>query len=267
MKKLLKNIFYPFGKLTTKTKIIVYTVEILLIFLYLQFGSDISTIPKPTDVLLSFWNLISGQETEAFPANYFYDNLFASLVFIGKGLFTSIIITLFFAYASTIEGFRLIVEIAIKMRYLAFACVIYLFTMLTSTIESLKLLLLVFGITPFFITTIVADIDQVRANKTEINKAMINKKNKWQTLLEVIIIGKIDWVFRAIKQNSAIAWSIITSVEGYTLAGGGIGTMIIKSNRHVVIADVLALGIIVMIIGILLDQFWTFILKSIPYNK
>ena len=65
--------------------------------------------------------------------------------------------------------------------------------------------------------------------------------NNWQTLYEVIIVGKADQVFEILRQNFAIAWLMITLVEGLNMSEGGIGTLLIKYNKYNDLTNVLAL--------------------------
>lgn len=252
MKDLLKSIFYPFGKINKKTAAVLLVSQLLILFLYLE-TRETSVLPQPTEVLASLWKLFNSGE--------FYDDLIASIVFIAKGLGYSILLTMPISYAWTIPFFKPFVELVIKCRYLTFSCVLFLFTMLTSSLESLKMSLLIFGIVPFFATSYVGVIAAVP--EYQINKARINKKNQWETLLETIIIGKMDALFEVMRQNFAIAWAMITSVEGYTMAGGGLGTYIIKRNRAINIADIFAIAIVIILLGIVFDFLLKYLRKSL----
>ena len=42
----------------------------------------------------------------------------------------------------------------------------------------------------------------------------------------------MDALFEVMRQNFAISWMMITMVEGYAMSEGGIGTMMIKSNKY-----------------------------------
>jgi len=262
MNNIIKNIISPFGKIDKKTGTIVLISQIMLVGLILElFSSDQSVFPKPSDVLDSLESFLGSQS--------FYDNLIASVMFIGKGLLISILVTMPICYLWTIPFFKPFVNLVTKLRYLTFSCVIFIFTMSVSTLEELKMLILIFGIIPFFTTSLVSILSAIP--EQQINKAFINKKNNWGALYEIVIVGKLDQVFEIMRQNFAIAWAMITTAEGYTMAGGGIGTMIIKSNKHMHIADVFAIGIIVVTIGIvfdyLLSSIRTFLFQYIQKRK
>jgi NitT/TauT family transport system permease protein len=115
----------------------------------------------------------------------------------------------------------------------------------------LKLALLVFGIVPFFVTSFLSVI--ISTNKQEYDLCKTLGYNNWQTLYEVIIIGKADQVLEILRQNFAIAWLMITLVEGLSMSEGGIGTLLIKYNKYNDLANVIALQGIIFLIGIGFD--------------
>jgi NitT/TauT family transport system permease protein len=75
-------------------------------------------------------------------------------------------------------------------------------------------------------------------------------------------------VFEILRQNFAIAWMMITMVEGLSMSEGGIGTLLIKYNKYNDITNVVALQLIIFIIGLCFDyllgltRHWLF-----PYSK
>jgi NitT/TauT family transport system permease protein len=143
---------------------------------------------------------------------------------------------------------------------------IFIFTLLTQDGSQLKLSLLVFGIVPFFVTSFLSVI--VHINKQEYELCKTLGYNNWQTLYEVIIIGKADQVFEILRQNFAIAWLMITLVEGLSMSEGGVGTLLIKYNKYNDLTNVLALQLVIFMIGIGFDYLlgslkrWLF-----PYTK
>jgi NitT/TauT family transport system permease protein len=92
--------------------------------------------------------------------------------------------------------------------------------------------------------------------------------NRWESLYEVIIVGKADQVFEMVRQNFAIAWMMITMVEGLSMSEGGIGALLIKYNKYNDLTRVLALQGLIFMIGLCFDyllglmRHWLF-----PYTK
>ena len=215
-------------------------------------------IPKPAKVAESFLALLR--------TSLLMDNILASLMLTLKAMFYSIIITLFFSYLSVMPFFKSIAMFIIKCRYLTLTGLIFIFTLLTQDGSQLKLSLLVFGIVPFFVTSFLSVI--VHINKQEYELCKTLGYNSWEALYEVIIIGKADQVFEILRQNFAIAWLMITLVEGLSMSEGGVGTLLIKYNKYNDLTNVLALQLVIFIIGVGFDYFlgslkrWLF-----PYTK
>jgi NitT/TauT family transport system permease protein len=183
-----------------------------------------------------------------------------------KAMLYSIIITLLFSYLSVMPFFKSIALFIVKCRYLTLTGLIFIFTLLTQDGSQLKLSLLVFGIVPFFVTSFLSVI--VHINKQEYELCKTLGYNRWETLYEVIIIGKADQVFEILRQNFAIAWLMITMVEGLSMSEGGIGSLLIKYNKYNDLTNVLALQLVIFIIGVGFDYLlgslkrWLF-----PYTK
>lgn len=143
---------------------------------------------------------------------------------------------------------------------------IFIFTLLTRDGSQLKLSLLLFGIVPFLVTSFLAVILRTPAQELELCQTL--GYNRWQSLYEMIIIGKADQVFEVVRQNFAIAWMMITMVEGLNMSEGGIGALLIKYNKYNDLPHVLALQAVIFGIGLCLDyllgalRHWLF-----PYTK
>jgi sulfonate transport system permease protein len=215
-------------------------------------------IPSPSKVLKAVGSLASGGQLG--------DNFLVSMGLTLKAMFYSIMITLLFAYLSVIPFFRSMAAFLVKCRYLTLTGLIFIFTLLTTDGGQLKLSLLVFGIVPFFVTSFLSVIAHIHPQEYDLCKTL--GYSSWRTLLEVIIIGKADQVFEILRQNFAIAWLMITLVEGLSMSEGGIGTLLIKYNKYNDLSHVLALQLLIFLIGVCFDlllgglRHWLF-----PYSK
>jgi sulfonate transport system permease protein len=253
----MKSLFQPFKKISRQTFIIMVILQAAATLALWHLASN-GLIPKPGKVAGAFIHLLS--------SSMLMDNLLASLVLTLKAMLYSIVITLFFSYLFVLPFFRGIALFLVKCRYLTLTGLIFIFTLLTQDGSQLKLSLLVFGIVPFFVTSFLSVI--VHINKQEYELCKTLGYNNWQTLHEVIIIGKADQVFEILRQNFAIAWLMITLVEGLSMSEGGIGTLLIKYNKFNDLTNVLALQLVIFIIGIGFDYLlgslkrWLF-----PYTK
>ena len=215
-------------------------------------------IPKPAKVVEAFVHLLG--------TKLLLDNVLVSLLLTLKAMLFSILITLVFAYLSVIPFFKSLAQFIVKCRYLTLTGLIFIFTLLTKDGSELKLSLLVFGIVPFFVTSFLSVIVRIDPQEYDLCKTL--GYNNWQTLYEVIIVGKADQVFEILRQNFAISWLMITMVEGLSMSEGGIGTLLIKYNKYNDLTNVLALQLVIFIIGLCFDyllgvlRHWLF-----PYSK
>jgi ABC-type nitrate/sulfonate/bicarbonate transport system permease component len=255
---LLKKLFSPFSNLSKGTTTILILAQCVLAVILWQVFASGGLIPTPSKILESFIAIVSSSN--------FYDNLFSSLSLTFKGMGISIVIALVICYISLVPFFMPIAKFIIKCRYLTLTGLIFLFTLLTSNGHNLKLSLLIFGIVPFFVTSLLSIIDSINVQEYELCKTL--RMNNWQTLLEVVIIGRLDQVIDVMRQNFAIAWMMITMVEGLNMSEGGLGTMLIKSNKFIDLGTVFAILLIIFLLGICFDfllakmRHWFF-----PYTK
>jgi NitT/TauT family transport system permease protein len=254
----LKKIFNPLTQIKGRTSILLIVIEALLALLLWEiFGSN-GLIPTPSKIMASVFKIVG--------TDFFIDNLFSSLALTLTGMGLSIVIALVVSYLSLIPFFAPVAKFIVKCRYLTLTGLIFLFTLLTQDGHQLKLSLLIFGIVPFFVTSLLSIIDSINVQEFELCKTL--RMNNWQTMLEVVIIGRLDQVFEVMRQNFAIAWMMITMVEGLSMSEGGLGTMLIKSNKYIDLGTVFAILVIIFGLGIFFDyllknmRFWLF-----PYTK
>jgi sulfonate transport system permease protein len=236
------KIFQPFGKISKQTFIIMMIMQVILALLFWHTTSN-GLIPQPGKVAKAFMSLLS--------TRLLLDNILVSLALTVQAMFYSIAITLVFAYLSVIPFFKSIAQFLVKCRYLTLTGLIFIFTLLTKDGSQLKLSLLVFGIVPFFVTSFLSVIININKQEYELCKTL--GYNNWQTLYEVIIVGKADVVFEILRQNFAISWLMITLVEGLNMSEGGIGTLLIKYNKYNDLTNVLALQLVIFLLGLFFD--------------
>jgi ABC-type nitrate/sulfonate/bicarbonate transport system permease component len=254
----LKKLFTPLVSVDNKVSSLLNVVNIILALIVWHFLATGGLIPTPIRVGQSIFKVLAMPD--------FLDNLFTSLSLTLKGMGYSIIIALVICYLSLIPVFMPIAKFIIKCRYLTLTGLVFLFTLLTSNGHNLKMSLLLFGIVPFFVTSFLSIIDAINDQEYDLCKTL--RMNNWQTLWEVVIAGRLDQVLEVMRQNFAIAWIMITSVEGLNMSEGGLGTMMIKSNKYIDLGTVFAILIIIFSIGVSFDyllkklRFWFF-----PYTK
>jgi NitT/TauT family transport system permease protein len=254
----IKDFFQPFKIISKRNLSILLVMQFVIAIIALQLTGGSGLIPSPIKIGEKILNIVS-------TAN-FGDEFMASLMLTIKGMAISLVIALLVSYAYVIPFFRPLAKFVIKCRYLTLTGLIFLFTLLTSNGSQLKLGLLVFGIVPFFVTSLLSIIDGIDKQEFELCKTL--GMSNWRALWEIIIIGRLDMVVEVVRQNFAIAWMMITMVEGLSMSEGGLGTMLIKSNKYIDLSTVFAILVIIFLVGVLFDyvlgvlRYWLF-----PYTK
>jgi NitT/TauT family transport system permease protein len=238
----LVRIFSPNKRISRYTLLGLITVQVLIVFLF-WFTSTSVLIPTPDEIFSALGRLIVK------------DNLIQELwTSISLGLTAmgiTIIVSLILSYLTVLPFFRPIAFIITKGRFLTLVGLSFVFTMITHSGHQLKVSLLVFGMSVFFITSMLSVIQSVTRN--ELNHARTLRMSEWQVVWEVIILGRMDQVFEVIRQNFAISWAMLTLVEGIVRSEGGIGSMLLNQNKHLHLDAVFAIQFVILLVGILQD--------------
>src|SRR6185295_5495604 len=71
---------------------------------------------------------------------------------------------------------------------------------------------------------------------------------------EAVVRGTLDRAIDAVRQNVAMGWAMITMVEGIARSDGGIGALLLAENKHFRLAEVYAVLVVVLLVGLLIDQ-------------
>jgi sulfonate transport system permease protein len=249
--------FKPFSTISRSTFLIMVSLQVAFTLALWQFTAG-GLVPQPGKVLSAFGRLLT--------TRLLIDNLLTSLLLTLQAMLYSILITLLFSYLSVIPFFNGIARFIVKCRYLTLTGLIFIFTLLTKDGNQLKLSLLVFGIVPFFTTSFLSVIVHIPRQEFELCQTL--GYTRWQSLREVIIVGKADQVVEIVRQNFAIAWMMITMVEGLNMSEGGIGALLIKYNKYNDLTYVLALQGVIFALGLCFDyllgtmRHWLF-----PYTR
>jgi len=216
----------------------------LAIFFAIWFLSPFVFLPKPGEVLSSLAYLWKSEGLGAELITSFLLNL--------EALFWATIITLGLAYASVMPFFRPIVSFIGKLRFLSLAGLSFFFTLMAADGHELKVYLLVFSVTVFYIVSMADVIASVPKEQFDLARTL--GMQEWRTSLEVVVYGQVDKTFDALRQNAAMGWMMLSLVEGISREGGGIGTLLLDQNKHFHLSAVLAIQICILLVG--LGQDW-----------
>lgn len=232
------DIFSPNKILSKPTALTLVSFQMLMLLLFWFFSPSVF-LPTQVEVLSAFsglWNDGLGSEL----MTSFYLNV--------QAIFIALVISLLLAYATTIPFFRPLVSFISKLRFLSLAGLTFFFTLAAKNGHELKLYLLVFSISVFFITSMADVLNSIP--KVQFDLARTLRMGEWRVLFEVIILGQVDKVFDVLRQNAAISWMLLSLVEGMSRSEGGIGAVLLNQNRHFHLASVMAIQIMILIVGL-----------------
>lgn len=232
----------PFNTLPKKYfSLLVLAESILFILAWFKFG--MALIPTPFEVLSTIIELLK--------SSIFYESLVTSGFLTIKAMFCAALIALIFSYGYFINLIRPLSFFVLKFRFVPLSGLVFLFTLMTSTGSELKLWLLIFGMVPFFTTSLISNFDSINTQEYDLCKTL--RMNSWRMWFEVVIMGRLDQVVETMRQNFAITWLMITMIEGLSMSEGGLGVMLIKTNRPINLSKAFALLIVIFFVGMLFD--------------
>ena len=201
-------------------------------------------LPKPMEVIHSFGDLWS---------TGILGDILTSLYLDVEAIVFSIVVSLGLAYLTVIPMFENIGLLTGKLRFSSMVGLTFFFTLMASNGHQLKLYLLVFSISVFFITSMLDVIANIP--KVQYDLARTLRMGEWRILWEVVILGQADKAFDVLRQNAAMGFMLITFVESMSRSEGGIGAVLLNQNKYFHLSAVFALQIIILAIGIGQDYF------------
>jgi NitT/TauT family transport system permease protein len=206
-------------------------------------ASPSATLPAPSEVWSAlgelWWDAGMGPE------------LWRTLLLIAHATLMTAVISLAFAYASVLRVFAPLVEALSKLRFLSLTALVFPLTLLTGGGYALKVVMLTFGMTAFYLTAmarVVREIPPARFDQLRVLGAS-DARIVW----EVVVLGTLDRALDALRQNVAMGWSMITMVEGISRSEGGIGALLLNQYKHLRLAHVYAILVVVLVVGLLID--------------
>jgi NitT/TauT family transport system permease protein len=235
------GIFLPNKAVTKRTFGIIAAFELCLALILWQTQSG-ALMPTVTDILSAFPGLWK---------NGFGQELLTSFKLCLQAIALTTLISLAIVYATVLPVFQPIAEAASKGRFLGLVGLSFIFTLLASSGHSLKLMMLVFGMSVFFITSMLSVIKAIP--KSDFDYARTLGMSEWQIVWEVVILGRVSVAIDMLQQNFAIGWVMLTTVEGISRGEGGVGKLLLDSNKHFALADIFAIQLSILILGLLID--------------
>lgn len=190
----------------------------------------------------------------------------ATMKLIGHATLLTVVISLALSYLTVVPFFRPLAEGVSKLRFLGLTGLVFPFTLLTGGGYSLKVALLTFGMTTFYVTSMAQVV--VEIPRSEIDHMRVLGASELRILWEVVIRGTLDKALDLLRQNVAMGWAMITMVEGISRAEGGMGAMILNENKHFRLAEVYAILIVILILGLVMDYMMGVFIQAVcPHAK
>jgi len=196
-------------------------------------------LPKPKEVfqaLSEMWMQGLGGEL----ITSFYLNLQAIAI--------SSVLSLLLAYLTVVPFFRPIVTLLSKLRFLSMVGLTFFFTLMATTGHELKLYLLVFSVSVFFVTGMAEVVAAIPKEQFDLARTL--RMSEWRVVYEVVILGQADKAFEILRQNAAMGWMMLTMVEGISRSEGGVGAMLLNQNKHFHLSAVFAIQISILVLGL-----------------
>ena len=238
----LAKVFQPNYAATSSAMRIVVAVQVALA-LALWFVAPFQVLPTPPEVFRALGNLWMDQGLG--------QELITSFIMNLEALAWTVVISLGLCYATVMPFFRPIAAAVAKGRFLGLIGLTFVFTLIFGGGHNLKVSLLVFGMTVFFVTSMAAEIEAIP--KSKFDHARTLRMSEWQVVWEVVVLGTLDRAIEVLRQNAAIGWMMLTMVEGISRAEGGVGAMLLNQNKHFHLAEVFAIQLVILAVGLAQD--------------
>lgn len=224
---------------TSRALIVTWIGTALLLWMV----SPVATLPAPSEVgraLSSLW-WEGGLGVE----------LGTTLRLIAVSLACTVLVSLALAWASVVAALRPLTAAASQLRFLGFTGLVFPFTLATGGGFALKVALLTFGMSTFLVTALARIVAEVP--RAELDYVRSLGASEARVFWEVVVRGTLDRTIDAIRQNVAMGWSMITMVEGISRSDGGVGALLLNHNKHFRLAEVYAVLVVVLVVGLLID--------------
>lgn len=225
---------------TTMRFIIGVQVAIALLFWW---NSPFEVLPTPREVLSALNGLWFQQGLGQELITSFGMNL--------EALAWTLVISLTLSYLTVLPALRPIVAAVSKGRFLGLIGLTFVFTLIVGGGRPLKVSLLVLGMTVFFVTSMATVVLEIP--RDDFDHARTLRMSEWRVVWEVVIRGTGPQAMEVLRQNAAIGWMMLTAVEGISRSEGGVGAMLLNQNKHFHLAEVFAIQIVILLVGVAQD--------------
>ncbi|HTQ02981.1 MAG TPA: ABC transporter permease subunit [Polyangiaceae bacterium] len=236
-------LFKP-NRRVTRSQARLLTAAWLASFVAAWSASRFDVLPTPAAVFAAVPVLFTEQGLLGHLASSLYSNLAALAWAAGFGTL--------FAYASVVPVLRPLGELASKVRFLGFAGVSVAFTLWLEGGHALKVALVAFGMAGFFVAGLTDEIRAIPRERYDYARTL--GLGEWRVVWEVVVLGTLDRALDILRQNAAMGWMLLTTVETLVRSEGGIGVLLANQSKHYALAQIAALQLVIFAVGMLQDH-------------
>ncbi|KGK32227.1 MULTISPECIES: ABC transporter permease [Cellulophaga] len=255
----MKNIFTPFENVSKNTRLIIILVWVLALFgvWFASSMGDRHLFPSPQQVLQGFIELYN---------EGLVVHIGSSLLLCFSAIIIAILISLTFSYLSTVPVIQPVAKALSKLRYLPLTGITFYLAILISDARTMQIWVLVVFMSTYLTTSLLSMVNSIP--QEEFDHARSLGCNRWEVLWEVVVKGRIDYVIDVIRQNLAIVWMMLVTVESILVAAGGLGFLIKNSDKFMNHGRIIALQIVILAVGLSIDFVLNYLRKSFfRYSK
>jgi ABC-type nitrate/sulfonate/bicarbonate transport system permease component len=168
-----------------------------------------------------------------------------------RAVFISVVVSLAVAYLSPIPALQFISKAVSKLRYLPLTGITFYLAILIESGRTMQIWVLVIFMSTYLTTSLLAMIKDIQ--QEEFDHARTLKCSRWEVLWEVVIKGRLDYVIEIVRQNLAIVWMMLVTVESILVSNGGLGFLIKNSDKFMNHGRIVALQLVILALGLLID--------------
>lgn len=198
--------------------------------------------PRPLEILSAWEELVdNGSLLPALSSSFILDV---------EAVAISTAISLLLSYMVVVAVARPLPLAISKLRYLGLTGLTFAFGQMWSG-HGLKLSLLVFGMSTFTITGMLAVISEVP--REAYDHARTLRMSPWRAAYEVVVLGTADRMLDVVRQNGAMGWVMLIAAEGLVRTEGGLGVLLFNENHALHLDTIYALQLTIFGVAIIMD--------------
>lgn len=180
-----------------------------------------------------------------------YELLFVSMWLNVQVLALSTLISVGLAYLTVDRFWSVPARVLSVLRFLGMSGLSIVFMRLFGGGHILKVGMLTFIMSTFFATSMIDVVGSVAQQEYDHTKTL--KMSRWRGVWEVVVRGRLDQTFDALRQNAAIGWMSLTMVESFSKSEGGVGVLMLNADKYRSLAPIFAIQLTVLLVGLCQD--------------